>query len=84
MIVSCEAQERADRSDCPWWQPVEHRQHLLTVHGRPGGGNHVPEVGNVRPAKRALGALDKEVVLLQFGEYQKNVQKVFGPAATVD
>jgi hypothetical protein len=41
------------------------------------------EVGDVRPAKDTLGALDEEVVL-QCGEHQANVQKVFGPAAVVD
>jgi hypothetical protein len=64
-------------------RPVEDSLHLLVIHGDTYSRDHMAEVGDIGPTKLTLQALDEEVVLLQFSEYQAHVQHVLSPAAAV-
>jgi hypothetical protein len=61
-VVLGEAEETAHSPGRKWSRPIMDRLHLGWVHGHTRRGYDMAEVGDGGSTKRALGALDEELV----------------------
>jgi hypothetical protein len=60
-------------------QPLLHCVHLLSVHGDVMLGDDVPQVGDRQLPKRALGVLDRQLMIPQALEHDMNMLEMRAP-----
>jgi hypothetical protein len=65
-VVAGQPQETPNRARRAWLRPVANHLYLGGVHGHPGRGDHMPEVGDGGDLEGTLGLLDEQLVLLEY------------------
>ncbi|XP_021317213.1 uncharacterized protein LOC110435676 [Sorghum bicolor] len=83
-VVSRQAEKPADCPHRAGRRPVVDRLHLGWVHGHARRRYDMAEVGDRGRAKRTFGALDEELVVLQFVEDGPKVAEVVSPCPAVN
>ena len=83
-VVPDEVEETVHGPGRTWSQPIMDHLHLGRDHGNARRRYDMAEVGDGGSTKRALGALDEELVVPKLGEDNAEVAQVVGSCLVVN